>query len=82
MKSDTSAGKTFDNGYFCHFVPILEPRHIRTKSKRLVFCLGSQSKQKLHILPRFCWEPRHIRTRSKRCISFFYFVREKKIKRM
>jgi len=54
----TSAGRAFGSGYFCHFVPVLEPRHIRTRPKRLAFCLGSQPKQKLHILPRFYWEPR------------------------
>jgi len=54
----TSAGRAFGSGYFCHFAPVLEPRHIRTRPKRLAFCLGSQPKQKLHILPRFCWEPR------------------------
>ena len=54
----TSAGRAFGSGYFCHFAPVLKPRHIRTRPKRLAFCLGSQPKQKLHILPRFCWEPR------------------------
>ena len=58
MWTNTSAGRAFSSDYFYHFAPVLEPRHIRTRQKRLAFCLGSQPKQKLHILPRFCWEPR------------------------
>jgi len=54
----TSAGMAFGSGYFCHFAPVLEPRYISTRPKMLAFCLESQPKQKLHILPRFCWEPR------------------------
>jgi len=54
----TSAWRDFGSVYFCHFAPVLEPRHIRTRQKRLAFCLESQPKQKLHILSRFCWELR------------------------
>jgi len=50
----TSAGRAFGSSYFCHYASVLEPRHIRTRPKRLAFCLGSQPKQKLHIFRRFC----------------------------
>jgi len=33
----TSVGRTFGNGYFCHFAPVLEPRHIRTRPKNVSF---------------------------------------------
>ena len=30
----TSAGRAFGSGYFCHFAPVLELRHIRMRPKR------------------------------------------------